>query len=580
MRLSAMVSNTEAAELLRSIADLLDLQGEKFKPEAYRRAARSIESLPEPISKYADRGELRAIPGIGEAISEKLTEFLATGHLGYLDQLRTEIPTGVVQLMRLPGIGPKTARRLWIEFQIESPAALRAAIDAGRLSAAKGFGERKIAQFREAAGARPAGARTPIAEAWPRAQRLVAAIREHLTGEERAEIAGSLRRCRETIGDVDLLVGSRRSSEVFDRIAQGPDVLDVLLRGDTKMTVVLEGGLQVDVRVVDLESYGAALVYFTGSKDHNVRLRTLAKDLGLKVNEYGVYRGERRIAGRTEYDVYDAIGLSWIPPEMREDRGEIDLATTDSVPRLVELADLRGDWHGHLAADTTPDDLDRTLAEARRRRLDYVGVLVHGTDDKGHPAELPAETRQRLAVRRERRRPGEAQVLVGGEFATVTDGEADRGVDFRVLRAQGPPPPAPQRLGTGWRLVSHLGPAPDKAAEREHWEGWLAFAASHGLWVEVGPGPERLDSDGARELLRRGGALHVATGFDRPTEDPTGPISLGFARRAWAKASDVGNALHLADLDSPASARPGQDATMRSSARRARSATSGRTSIS
>ncbi|MCW6167682.1 MAG: helix-hairpin-helix domain-containing protein [Thermoplasmatales archaeon] len=187
MRLSAMVSNTEAAELLRSIADLLDLQGEQFKPEAYRRAARSIESLPEPLSKYADRGELRAIPGIGEAISEKLTEFLATGRLGYLDQLRAEIPTGVVQLMRLPGIGPKTARRLWIEFQVESPSALRTAIDAGRLSGAKGFGERKIAQFREAAGARPAGARTPIAEAWPRAQRLVAAIRERLTGEERAE---------------------------------------------------------------------------------------------------------------------------------------------------------------------------------------------------------------------------------------------------------------------------------------------------------------------------------------------------------------------------------------------------------
>ncbi len=574
-----MVSNTEAADLLRSIADLLDLKGEQFKPEAYRRAARSIETLAEPLSAYVDRDALRAIPGVGEAIAEKLTDFLATGRLEYLDRLQAEIPSGVVRLMRLPGIGPKTARRLWIEFHIESPAALRTAIDAGRLSGAKGFGERKIAQFREAAGARPAGARVPIAEAWPRAQRLLAAIRAGLTGEERADVAGSLRRYRETIGDVDILVGSRRSSEVFDRIARVPDRLETLVRGDTKMTVVLEGGLQVDVRVVDPESYGAALVYFTGSKDHNVRLRTLAKDLGLKVNEYGVYRGEQLIARRTEYDVYDAVGLSWIPPEMREDRGEIDLATTDAIPPLVELGDLRGDWHGHLSADATPDELDRALADARRRRLDFVGLLVRGTDGDGHRTELPAETRQRLAERRERRRPGEPRVLVGGEFPTATSGDADPEVDFRVLRAHGNPPAASQRLGAGWRLVSHLGPAPSDAAGAERWRGWLAFAASHGLSVDVGPGSDRLDSDGARELLRLGGTVHVATGFDLPPEDPTGPISLGFARRAWAKASDVGNTRRLADLAARPPARPDQDATMRSRARRARSATSGRTSI-
>ncbi len=574
-----MASNADAAELLRLIADLLDLRGERFKPEAYRRAARSIDTLPEPLAKYAERGELRAIPGIGEAISAKLTEYLKTGRLGYLDRLQTEIPAGVVQIMRLPGIGPKTARRFWVEFHVESPAALRKAIDAGRLSGARGFGERRIAQFREAAGARPAGARIPIAEAWPRAQRLAASIRQHLTGGERAEVAGSLRRCRETVGDVDLLVGSRRSSEIFDRVANGSDVLEVLLSGDTKMTIVLEGGLQVDVRVVDPDSFGAALVYFTGSKDHNVRLRTLAKDLGLKINEYGVYRGERVIAGRSEYDVYDAVGLSWIPPEMREDRGEIDLAATDSVPTLVELADLKGDLHGRLSPDASPDDLDRALAEARRLRLDYVGILVHGTDDDGHRAALPAETWQRLAVRRERRRPGEAAVLLGGEFTSLASGDADREVDFRVLRAQGSPPVTADCLGPGWRLVSHLGPAPAEATERERWGAWLAFAAAHGLSVEVGPGPERLDSEGARELLRLRGTLHVVTGFDRTPEDPIGPISLGFARRAWARATDVQNTRRVTGGEASSPDRGDQDATMRSSARRARSATSGRTSI-
>ncbi len=570
-----MPSNAAAAELLRRIADLLDLRGEAFKPEAYRRAARSVEALPEPLAQYASRGQLRQIPGIGEAIADKLSEFLRDGRLAYLEKLELEIPPGVVELMRRPGIGPKTARRLWTEFQIDGPAALGAAIDAGRLAGTKGFGERKIAQFREAAaGGAPTG-RIPIERALPVARRLIAELQPALRSDERAEIAGSLRRARETIGDVDLLVGSERSGEIFDRVGASAEVASVVLRGDTKMTVLLTSGVQVDVRVVAPESYGSALQYFTGSKEHNVRLRSLARDLGLKINEYGVYRDDTAIAGRTEFDVYDAVGLSWIPPEMREDRGEIDRAATDSLPAVVEEKGIRGELHWHLPANASPDDVDRTLAEARRRRYDYVGVVVRGFDGDGEARPIRPETLERLRERTSRRRPGEAGILWAEEGTGTERGPPAAEIHYRLIRADlrrlppaGAPPPG------AWGLV-HLGAAPATGEGLGRWRAWLTWGASVGLSAEIGPGSDRLDSEGGREYLALGGSLLVATGIDRPEGDPTAAIALGFARRAWATPAVVRNTARPEDLGGA----PPQDATMRSKARRARSATDGSTSM-
>ena len=312
----AVPSNAEAAAIFREIADLLDVLGEKFKPEAYRRAARSIESLTEELSAVAARNELRSIPGVGDAIEEKIRELLATGRIAYHDRLTHEVPPGLLEILRLPGLGPKTARRFWVELGVEGTAELKAAIDAGRLDGMKGFGAKKIEQIRAALSPAPAGssgARRPIEAAYPLAMAILRALRAGAPVRE-AEIAGSFRRGRETVGDLDVLVTSEAPEAVFDAFSKLPEVREVRLRGGTKETVVLSNGLQVDLRVVEPEAFGAALQYFTGSKDHNVRLRSLARDRGLKVNEYGVFRGDDRVAGRTEAEVYAALGLAWIPP--------------------------------------------------------------------------------------------------------------------------------------------------------------------------------------------------------------------------------------------------------------------------
>ncbi len=311
-----MASNAEAAEIFRGIADLLDVMGERFKPEAYRRAARSIDSLTETLSAVAARGELRSIPGVGDAIEEKLKEYLATGTIGYYDRLQMEVPPGVAEMLGIPGLGPKTARRFWVELGIEGPAELLSALDAGRLIGVKGFGPKKITQIRtavEASRTTTPGARIPIEDAYPIAQALVRGLREG-AGADRVEVAGSFRRGRETVGDLDILVTSDDPTRAFDVFSALPEVKEVRLRGGTKETVLLRNGLQVDLRVVEPASFGAALVYFTGSKDHNVQIRSLAKDRGLRVNEYGVLRGEERIAGRTEEEVYASLGLAWITP--------------------------------------------------------------------------------------------------------------------------------------------------------------------------------------------------------------------------------------------------------------------------
>ena len=559
-----MASNAEAAEILRGIADLLDLTGEQFKPEAYRRAARSLETLPEPLGRYAARGELGEIPGIGKAIAEKMEEYLRTGHVSYFDRLMKEIPPGVLTLMRLPGLGPKTARRLWTEFGIEGPAQLREAIAAGRLDTVKGFGPRKIVIFREAAAAEtpPPGGRMPIAEAYRVAQQLLTELKPHLTADERAEAAGSLRRGRETVGDLDLLVGSLRPREIFDAAALLPEIAQVVLRGVTKMTVRLASRLQVDLRVVEPEAFGSALVYFTGSKDHNIRIRTLARERGLKINEYGVYRGEERIAGHSEVDVYRALGLPWIPPEIREDRGEVDAARQGAVPLLVQANDLKGELHWHVPPEASTREVDAFLAEARRRRFEYVGAVVEGAGADGTPIHLEAEVRASLERRRQRHRPGEPRLWLVGE--TTPRGRKGRvgGLDYLVLRGEGSPAlpkeggPPSSRLPV--RMVAHLGRAGKSAPSAEVRSSWLAFAHDHALGVEVGPAGDGLDSDGARRARERGGMLVVSTGLALSGTDPTGPVALAWARRAWASRDEVVNCRTYREIFPGARGSPGK----------------------
>lgn len=538
-----MASNAEAAEIFRAIADLLDVLGEKFKPEAYRRAARSIETLTEDLGTVAGRGELRTIPGIGEAIEEKIREYLSSGQVHYYERLRHEVPPGVAELMRLPGLGPKTARRFWVELGLEGPGELSDAIAKGRLDHVKGFGVKKIEQIATAltnARAPPAAGsvRPPIEAVYPIAERIVHALKA-VPGTEAAEVAGSFRRRRETVGDLDLLVTSSIPPKVFDAFSALPEVKEVRLRGGTKETVVLTSGLQVDLRVVEPAAFGAALQYFTGSKDHNVHLRTIARERGLKVNEYGVFRGAERIGGRTEAEVYAALGLPWIPPELREDRGEIEAAAAGTLPTLVSADDLTGDLHVHVPATATAADLDRLWKAARDRRIRYLGIVVAGLGPEGRPFFLDEAVRERLGSSRPRGIGLGHAIEVGpgpvpSELRSIT-------ADFRIVRptpsAPEPGGPAPEGEGPPLWAVTHVGPgigaAPDTTRH------WIEWARAHGAGIEVGPGPERLDSTWGRVARETGVPLLIPTGIGTPDDDATGPIALGFARRAGAEEGSV-----------------------------------------
>jgi DNA polymerase/3'-5' exonuclease PolX len=535
-----MPSNAEAAEVFRNIADLLDVLGEKFKPEAYRRAARSIETLPEDLAKFAARDELRTIPGVGEAIAEKIREYLTTGQVSYYERLKREVPPGLVELMHLPGLGPKTARRFWTDLGIEGPAELEGAIDQGRLDSVKGFGPKKIDQIRTAlaaARASPAAtARAPIESVYPIAERIVRALRGRARTDT-VEVAGSFRRRRETVGDLDILVTSEEPERVFDAFSALPEVREVRLRGGTKETVLLTNGLQVDLRVVAPVAFGAALQYFTGSKDHNVHLRSIARDRGLKINEYGVFRGEELVGGRTEEEVYGALGLPWIPPELREDRGEIEAAARGVVPPLVRAEDLTGDLHVHLPPSATAADVSRLLLDARTRGLSYLGVIVAGVAADGRSFSLPAATLAALETARGRGlEVGRAIETGPGALPPTLRGAA---AEYRIVRptAAAGEPTATDPGGPSPLLVAHVGSAGGGSPETVR--RWVEWAGTVGAAVEVGPGPERLDSTAARLARESRVPLAVPTGVGAPPDDPTAPIALGFARRAGAGPTEV-----------------------------------------
>ena len=528
-----MSTNSDLAEIFREIADLLDLQGERFKPEAYRRAARSLDSLTEDVRAVAGRGELDSIPGVGAAISEKIREYLQTGAIEYYERIRRASPPGLLEIMRLPGIGPKTARRFWVEVGVEGPQELAAAVDAGRLNGLKGFGPRKIDLVRKALHpASSPGPRTPLRGAAQRAEAIVAALRASAPIDQ-IEVAGSLRRGRESVGDIDILVTSTEPERVFDAFSALPDRREITLRGPTKETIVFADGLQVDLRVVEPSAFGAALQYFTGSKDHNVRLRSLARDRGLKINEYGVFRGDDRVAGATEAEVYGTLGLSYIPPEIREDQGEIAAAGAGTLPRLVEAGDLKGSLHVHVDASAPGSEIARIIQAATERGWTYLGVVLSSSSPESRARWRSASTRA-------------TRVLIGEESgvpAAASPSADPDAADYRLLRAEpsGPPPtdgPAADHV----RLLTHLRTgAEGTLADPVAVTAWIGWALRTGTALEVaGSGAEGgLDAPSVHRLVEGGGRVHV-TGD--PWDDLSLRIAVRNARRGWATRDRVLNA--------------------------------------
>jgi DNA polymerase (family 10) len=371
--------NSEVAQVLNEIADILELKGVQFKPRAYRRAARTIETLTEELSEIAAHEGLEEIPGIGEGIAKKIRELLDTGDLEYLHQLRKEIPQGWVELLKVPEIGPKTVQRLNKKLGIETIDDLHKAIKKHKIRDLDGFGERSEENLREAlAFYQEHTKRTFIGKAYP----IVQALLSHLKAVpevKRIEVAGSVRRWRETVGDIDILVASNKPIPVMDSFVHLSGVKRVLAKGTTKSSIILHEGLQVDLRVVEPAAFGAALLYFTGSKTHNIALRRIAQKRNWKLNEYGLSDNETNevIARKTEEEIYQALGMQWIPPELREESGELEAAQQGKIPKLITLEDIRGDLQIHTKWSDGAETIEAMVKAAKKRKYEYVAISDH-----------------------------------------------------------------------------------------------------------------------------------------------------------------------------------------------------------
>ena len=559
--------NEGVATVLEEIGDLLELKGENvFRAVTYRQVARSIRDLREPIAALVQQDRLGEIPKVGPSVKDAITQLVSTGTSLRHEELKAAVPAGLITLLRVPGVGPATARIIYDNLKITTVDELEEAAKAHRLRELPKIQARteenilkSITSLKQRTG------RTLVHHARAAANAMVDWLRQE-TGIERISIAGSLRRYRETIGDIDLLIASAAAAPAMDALVRAPSVERVLAHGETKTSVIVTRGLQIDLRVVPPDSWGAALVYFTGSKEHNVRLRGHALKKKLLLNEYGLYRvgAEARgqeIASRTEEEIYASLGMDWITPELREDHGEIDAAIAHTLPALVTLADVRGDLHTH----TNWTDGHDTLADMARRARDKGYAYYAVTDHSPGLGLVNGLGADRIAARiEEARRLNEElapfRLLVGTEVDIRANGTLDYPDDMlakfdivtasvhsafgqtrevmteRVLTAMKHPLVTAISHPTG-RLLEKRDPhALDLQA-------LIDAAATTGTWIEINGGPERLDLPDiwVRKALDKGVTLVANSDAHAVEEIDWMEFAVSTARRGWAPSAAVAN---------------------------------------
>jgi DNA polymerase (family 10) len=565
-----MVHNADVAAAFEEMADLLEIEGANpFRVRAYRFAARTLRDLPAEVGEMVAKGDdLTSLPGIGDDLAGKIKEILATGTAAAIEAQRKRVPATLTELLRIPGLGPKRVKTLAHELKIRSLSELQTAAQAGRVRTLAGFGEKTEQHILDALATRLAEApRVQRAVAIPSAEALVAYL-EQSSGVSRVIAAGSYRRGLETIGDLDILVTAPAGRAVMDRFVAYQEVRDVLARGETKSSVRLQSGLQVDLRVVPQDSYGAALLYFTGSKAHNVVLRQLAQQRGLKLNEYGVFRGDKPIAGDTEESVYASLGLPWIPPELREGRGEIDAAKAGRLPHLVDLQDLKGDLHAHTKATDGRHSLQEMAEAARLRGLRYFAITDHSrrlTMAKGlDSARLLQQTE---AIDRLNATLSGITILKGIEVDILEDGNLDLPDDVlgrldlvvgavhslfklskqkqtdRILKAMDHP---------HFSILAH--PSGRLIGRREPYDvdmlRIIRKARERRCFLEINAHPERLDLTDihCRMAKEEGVLLAVNTDAHSMLDLENARFGVGQARRGWLDKTDVLNTRPYAEL--------------------------------
>jgi len=570
----------QVAEVLTNIATLLELKGENpFKTRAYLNAARTIETMSEPLDKVVAEQRLGELKGIGEALQKKITELVTTGKLAYYEELKAATPPGLVAMLEIPGLGPKKIKALHDELGIETVAQLEQACQGGQIAGLKGFGEKTQTNILEGIHRRRAYAsRHLISEALPRAEPLLEALRAH-EDVIRCSAAGSLRRHREVIGDIDLLASSKRPAAVIEFFTRQPGVLNVIAKGETKASVLLEGGIQADLRVVSDAEYSSALMYFTGSKEHNIVMRQRAIDRGLRLNEYGLFRSQAEtrdpkllVKCKTEEEIFEKLGLHYIPPEMREDTGEIALAEQGVLPRLIEWTDLKGSLHNH---STWSDGHQRPVEIAKAMRelgLAYWGITDHSKASFQANGLDATRVRQQLKeirqINQELEQEGsDFRLLTGTEVDILKDGkldfEDDLLAELEVVIAsihqsfnQTEAETTKRLIGAAQNPYVHiLGHLTGRLLlEREPYKvdhrAVIDACAQTGTWIELNAHPMRFDMDWRWWPYAKSKGVKCAINCDGHRFEHAGFLRLGagIARKGRLTKEDVVNTLPLKAL--------------------------------
>ncbi|MDG5818752.1 DNA polymerase/3'-5' exonuclease PolX [Natronococcus sp. A-GB7] len=578
-----MTTNAELAGRFEEFADLLEADDVEYKPRAYRRAAESVRAHPTPIADYVgadDRESIETLDHVGDAIASKIVEYVETGEIEELEELRAELPIDIADLTRIEGVGPKTAGKLYRELGVQTLDDLEEAAEAGEIQEVKGFGpktEENITENLEFA--RTIGQRQLLGEARPLADDVLAFL-ESLEDVRRCEVAGSIRRWRETIGDVDVLVATEDAEDVIESFV-GWDSVDSEIESGPAKASVRVGEIRVDLRTVVPEEFGSALQYFTGSKDHNITLRNYAIDRDVKLNEYGAFdvseiddpdAGQRvgeRVAGETEEGMYEALDLEWIPPELREDRGEIDAAAAGELPELLTRDDIRGDLHTHTEWSDGNTSIEAMVEAAAEMGYDYYGVADHA-EGPGVVADMgltDTEILEQVEAIREVAAAAEIEVFAGIEANVDADGGIGLGeevIEALDVIVASPHSGLGQDATTATaRLVAAIeNPAVDVLGHPSgrllNERSGLDFdatalgeaAAEHGTALEVNANPRRLDLWGSavQAAVEAGAPISVNTDAHQPTTLEYMRWGVHTARRGWAEPADVINTWTLEEL--------------------------------
>jgi DNA polymerase (family 10) len=563
------MKNKELADLFEKMADILEFENENpFKISAYRRASRVLGDLTQDIKEIAETGELKKVPGIGEGMAQKIEEYLKTGKISKYEEVKKGITDELIAMMEIPGMGPKTLAMIHKEKGISNLSELEKAIENGSLIGLPGMGEKKAENIKRGIDLLKASkGRMNLGVAFPLAKRIVETLREK-TGSKKIEWAGSLRRMRENIGDIDILATGSNHEKIVHAFTHLPEVKEVLASGETKASVIVEGGVQIDIRVVEEDSYGAALQYFTGSKGHNIHLRGIAKAKGIKINEYGVFKGEKKIGGKEEKDVYKILGMDWIEPELREDRGEIEAAQKGKLPKLIQEPEIKGDLHVHSKWSDGTSSIEEIAKAAQKWGYQYVAICDHSKSLKiAHGLDETRLLKQIEEIDHINEKLKGFQVLKGTEVDILMDGKIDHPdkllsrLDFvvaavhsgfkqekekmtkRIVRALENPLVHCLAHPTG-RLLGARAPYEVDIDEV------MEAAKKYGKVLEINATFERLDLDDIHCMKAKEMGIRMAIGTDSHHTDQLWMISLGVAvgRRGWLESQNLLNTLSVKEV--------------------------------